>query len=95
METLGVYPPTTVAKIGDTVADIEEGLNAGAWAVGVVDGSSLMGLTEAELAALPDDEKEARREAVRQTFLDAGADAVIDTFADLPDLIDALNQQLG
>jgi phosphonoacetaldehyde hydrolase len=95
METLSVYPPTTVVKIGDTIADIEEGLNAGAWAVGIVDSSSGMGLTEAELTALPPDEREARREELRTAFLDAGADAVIDDYTDLPDLIDALNQQLG
>jgi phosphonoacetaldehyde hydrolase len=94
MEAVGVYPPTAVAKLGDTAPDIEEGLHAGAWAVGVVDGSSEMGLTEAEFAALTESDREARREAVREKFLAAGADAVIDTFADLLELIDALNEQL-
>lgn len=94
MEALGVYPATQVVKIGDTAADIREGLNAGAWSVGIVDSSSEMGLTPEELAALSDDEREARREVVRSSFLDTGADATIDTFADLPDLITALNEQL-
>ena len=49
---------------------------------------------EAEVAALSNDEREARREAVRAKFLAAGADAVIDNYDDLPDLITALNQQL-
>lgn len=95
MEALGVYPPTAVAKIGDTVADVEEGLYSGAWAVGLVDSSNEMGLTEAEFAALSESDREARREAVREKFLAAGADAVIDNYGDLPDLIGALNEQLG
>jgi phosphonoacetaldehyde hydrolase len=94
MEAVGVYPPTAVAKLGDTVPDIEEGLHAGAWAVGLVDGSSEMGLTEAEFATLTESDREARRESVREKFLAAGADAVIDNFDDLPELIDALNEQL-
>ena len=51
MEALNVYPPAAVVKVGDTVIDIEDGLNAGAWSVGVVDSSNEMSLTAAELAA--------------------------------------------
>jgi phosphonoacetaldehyde hydrolase len=29
METLGVYTPAAMVKVGDTVPDIHEGLNAG------------------------------------------------------------------
>src|SRR5262249_44028154 len=36
MEELEVYPPAAVVKIGDTIHDIYEGLNAGAWRVGVL-----------------------------------------------------------
>lgn len=35
MESLDVYPPAAVVKVGDTAADIAEGNNAGAWTVGV------------------------------------------------------------
>jgi phosphonoacetaldehyde hydrolase len=30
-----VYPMKAIVKVGDTVSDIEEGLNAGTWTVGV------------------------------------------------------------
>src|SRR5690606_15450036 len=43
MEATGVYPPCCVVKVGDTVFDIEEGLNAGAWSIGVVAASSHVG----------------------------------------------------
>jgi len=68
MEALNVYPPAAVMKIGDTCIDIEDGRNAGCWSVGVIDSSNEMGLTAAALAALPDQELQARREAVRQRF---------------------------
>ena len=48
MEALGIYPPTAVVKVGDTVPDIGEGLAAGAWSVGVLRSSSEVGCTEEE-----------------------------------------------
>lgn len=91
MEALGVYPPSAVVKVGDTLVDIEDGLNAGAWSVGVVDSSNEMGLSEADFNTLTLDEKAGRRAAVRRRFRDAGAHAVVDTLADLPSLVDKLS----
>ena len=54
METLRIYPPRAVVKIGDTVPDIGEGLNAGAVSIGVVSSGSEVGCTHEELAALPE-----------------------------------------
>lgn len=34
-----------VIKVGDTVSDIQEGKNAGVLTVGVIEGSSLMGIS--------------------------------------------------
>ena len=92
MEATGVYPPAAVVKVGDTVVDIEDGLNAGVWSVGVIDSSNEMGLSESEFAALPPDERDHRRAEVRFRFTTAGADAVINTLADLPALIDKLSR---
>ena len=64
-------------KVGDTVSDILEGKHAGVFTVGVVEGSSEMGLTEEEYEALTPEEKEEKIEEVRQKFLQVGADAVI------------------
>jgi phosphonoacetaldehyde hydrolase len=95
MELTNVYPPTRVVKVGDTRIDIEDGINAGVWSVGVIDSSNEMGLSLAEFAKLPRDEMEQRREVVREQFIAAGADGVIDTLADLPDLIAELNAVLA
>lgn len=91
MEALGVYPPTAVVKVGDTLVDIADGQNAGVWSVGVVDSSNEIGLSRAEWEALSEDEQEARRGPVHDRYADAGADAGINTLAELPELIDELN----
>ena len=51
MQQLGITDGSKVLKIGDTVVDVQEGKNAGAWTVAVLTGSQ----TEAQLrAAEPD-----------------------------------------
>ena len=52
MEKLHIKSVSAVLKVGDTVHDIEEGLNAGVWSVGVTRSSSEVGCSEAEFAAL-------------------------------------------
>ena len=78
-----------VVKVGDTVADIQEGKNAGVLSLGVIEGSSVLGHTQAEYEALSQKEKEAAKAKARQTFLEAGADGVLDTLADLPAWLEA------
>ncbi len=92
MQTVGVYPPRAVVKVGDTIPDIEEGLNAGAWSVGVTQSGSEMGMTEHELAALSPDERGRRTAAVRAKLLAAGAHFVIDSVADLPALLPTIER---
>ena len=77
MEALKVTSIDHVIKVGDTISDIKEGKNAGVYTIGVVEGSSEMGLTESEYNALPEAEKKEKADAVTIRFMDAGADAVI------------------
>lgn len=95
MRLLKLPAVRTVVKIGDTVSDIEEARAAGVWAVGVVDGSSVMGLSHAEFSALTDAEKAAARIRARSVLLAAGADFVIDSLSELPGLIDGINARQG
>jgi phosphonoacetaldehyde hydrolase len=94
MEALKVYPPSAVVKVGDTVVDILDGLNAGCWSIGVIDSSNEMGLAADEFAALSEIEKTVRREAVYRRYSAAGAHAVIDNLDELPALIAELNTRL-
>ena len=56
MEELNVCPPGAVVKVGDTIADIESGLNAGVWSVGVTQTGNMLGLSEKECTELSLDE---------------------------------------
>lgn len=77
LKNLGITNKADVIKIGDTVSDIEEGKNAGVLSVGIIEGSSVMGLSEAEYEALTDDEKSIEIQRVRAIYEAAGADAII------------------
>jgi phosphonoacetaldehyde hydrolase len=95
METLNIYPPAAVVKIGDTVPDIAEGINAGVWSVGVSRTGSEVALTAEELAALPAAEQRARIDRAAKTLFDAGAHAVIESIADVPSLIPQIEARLA
>lgn len=87
MQALGIQSVDQVMKVGDTVSDIREGKNAGVYTVGVIEGSSEMGLSEAEYEALSEEEKEDQIARVKEKFLNAGADAVIRNMKELTDLL--------
>src|SRR5262249_48058679 len=95
MEELDVCPPAAVVKVGDTVPDIEEGRNAGAWSVGVTHTGSEVGCTAEEFAALPDAERRERVAAAGHRLCAAGAHAVLGSAADVPALLDDLNDRLA
>nr|WP_225354229.1 hypothetical protein [Lacticaseibacillus saniviri] len=59
----------------------------------MLEGSNLIGLSEAEWLALSPTEQHALKQNARDVFETAGADAVIDTLADLMPLIEIYNQQ--
>lgn len=89
MQQANVYPPAAVVKVGDTVADVAEGLSAGVWSIGVAKTGNMLGLSATEVAALPGPELERRLQAARAILAGAGAHAVIDAVADLmPVLLD-------
>jgi phosphonoacetaldehyde hydrolase len=77
------YPMHNMVKVGDTVSDIQEGLNAGMWTVGVARTGNMIGLTGAEFAALPASDQTARLNAARGKLGEAGAHYVIDSVSDL------------
>jgi phosphonoacetaldehyde hydrolase len=94
MEGMGVFPPSSVVKVGDTVPDVLEGLNAGAWSIGVAGTSSEVGLTEEEFARLSQEERESKVAAARRKLRSAGAHCVIDALEELPALLDDLALRL-
>jgi phosphonoacetaldehyde hydrolase len=95
MEALSIYPPASVVKVGDTVADIGEGLAAGAWSVGVLRTSNDVGCDEAEWEALPCSEKTRHLMMCREKLIAAGAHAVVETLSELPNLLDGIDARLS
>jgi phosphonoacetaldehyde hydrolase len=85
---LRVYPLTSIAKVGDTPADIQEGLNAGAWSIGVAGTGNGIGVTYDEFQDLPAGERDARVKRARRELEQAGAHYVVDTLADLDPVLD-------
>ncbi|MDD9265889.1 phosphonoacetaldehyde hydrolase [Paenibacillus sp. GCM10023248] len=93
-EALNVYPMHSLMKVGDTVSDMREGVHAGVWTVGVILGSSELGMSEAEVEACAPDVLKARMEAVAAKFREEGAHYVIASIGELDQLIPAIKQRL-
>lgn len=86
---LNVYPQKHIVKIGDTVLDMQEGKNAGCKNIGLVLGSSILGLSKDEVENLPKETLENLKNKAKVELYEAGADIVID---DLSTLANALQQ---
>lgn len=81
VETLGGTAAHRWVKVGDTAVDIEAGLNAGLWTVGVAGTGNGVGCTAADLAAMPAAERDALLAASRDTLRAAGAHLIVDSVA--------------
>jgi len=91
LEKLGVSSISEVLKAGDTEADMQEGKNAGCLCVGILKGSSMLGISEEELARKTGAETASLFANARQKYMKAGADYVIEDISSLPKLIASLN----
>jgi phosphonoacetaldehyde hydrolase len=83
-ERFGVFPMSRCVKVGDTPADMAEGLNAGMRVVAVSESGNEVGLSRAELAALDETARNARIAAAAERLRAAGAQAVLRSVAELP-----------
>jgi len=92
MERTGIWPPTAVVAVGDTIADIEAARNAGVWAVGVAATGNMLGMSRHEYDALDPGRRAHLVAAAAEAMLAAGAHAVIDGIGDLPALLARLGE---
>lgn len=92
---LGVSELSACIKVDDTVPGIEEGLAAGMWTVGLSLSGNEVGLTIDELAELNPAEINRYRDKAANKLARAGAHYVMDSVADLPAVIDAIQQRLA
>lgn len=92
---LQVFPMEAVVKVGDTLPDIEEGLNAGTWTVGIALTGNLLGLREDEVKALTPEQGRKERKRIARQLHQAGAHFVIDGIWDLPGVLDEIELLLA
>ena len=93
MQALGLSSVKNVVKVGDTISDIREGVQAGVWTVGVVEGSSQLGLSQQEYQQLSPEVREDVCCKAEIGFRQAGAQFVIQDLSQLPALIQALGME--
>ncbi|MBP3312346.1 MAG: phosphonoacetaldehyde hydrolase [Butyricicoccus sp.] len=84
---LGVSSVRAAVKIGDTASDIREGVNAGVWTVGVLEGSSAVGVTMEEYDAMDELAREDVLRKAEKLYRDNGADFVILNLSELPGVL--------
>lgn len=87
MESMHLMDVRRIIKAGDTVADIKEGKIAGMISVGILEGSSVLGLTESEYNSLTPSAKASILDQAAQTYKNAGADYVIKDIRGILDLL--------
>jgi phosphonoacetaldehyde hydrolase len=92
---LQVYPMEAMVKVGDTISDIEEGLNAGMWTVGVAKTGNELGLGQEEVEKLPADELANKLKQIEERFRKAGAHFVAEGVWGLPLIVEFINDKLS
>jgi phosphonoacetaldehyde hydrolase len=91
MEELKITAAWKTVKVGDTISDIKEAMNAGIWSVGIIVGSSEMGLSQEEYRSLSPYHKEEVIQKTKEIFIKNGADFTIRTMSELPQIIEIIN----
>lgn len=94
-ERLNISSMPELIKIGDTIVDVQEGRNAGTWSIGLLEGSSLIGLGPDEVPKISVAEFNTLKNKARKEYMSAGADFVIDSLHDLPEIIEEINSRLN
>jgi phosphonoacetaldehyde hydrolase len=91
---LDITPVQSVVKIDDTLTGIEEGLNAGCWAIGLAISGNEVGVQLDEWNAFSEELKQKHRDRIYPTMYQRGAHYVIDSIADLIPCLDDIGARL-
>ncbi|GAC1034701.1 phosphonoacetaldehyde hydrolase [Pseudomonas sp. No.21] len=91
---LGISDVAACVKVDDAWPGILEGRSAGMWTVALTCSGNALGLTWEQFKALPAGELDQARARIAQQFEGARPHYLIDTIADLPQVIDDINARL-
>ncbi len=92
---LGIDDVAHCVKVDDAAPGISEGLHAGMWSVGLAVSGNEFGATWEEYQAMSKAEIATRHERAAGKLYAAGAHYVVDTLADLPEVIADINARLA
>ena len=96
LDLMDVHPIQSVVKVDDTISGVGEALEAGCWGVGIARYSNYMDINSLEEAeSIPEQEVQRRLANTREILQKAGAHYVIDTFDELPQVVEDVNQRLS
>ncbi len=91
---LGVYPMESIVTVDDTALGIEAGLNAGTWTVAIARTGNEVGLSLEAYETLPRSQQQQHLRTAYNMFQRIGAHYVIDSVADLLEIIDDIEDRL-
>ncbi|MBN1655129.1 MAG: phosphonoacetaldehyde hydrolase [Deltaproteobacteria bacterium] len=92
---LGVFPMASIVKIGDTIADIAEGLNAGMWTIGVAKTGNELGLRREEVERSSPLCIQRKLRDIYQRMYRAGAHYVVDSIREAIPALDEIERRLN
>ncbi len=92
---LRVYPFAACVKVGDTLPDIEEGLNAGMWTIGLTQTGNEIGLNASEIAQLAPADLHAKNARAALRMWQSGAHFVVNGIWAVPAVLDEINTRLA
>lgn len=92
---LDVHPVEACVKIGDTVVDVEEGLNAGMWTIALADCGNEVGLPFEQWSALSPAAQAKRRAPAADKLARAGAHYVVGALSEVQPVLDDIERRLA
>ena len=96
LDLLDVHPIQSVVKVDDTASGVGEALEAGCWGVGIARYSNYMDVDSFEHEkSLSESEIQRRLAHTREILRKTGAHYVVDTFDELPAVIEDVNARLS
>jgi len=91
---MGSFPLSKMVKIGDTIADIEEGINAGMWVVAVIRSGNEMGFSEMEIHEQNLAEIIKKHNLSERKFKKAGAHYIVNGIWDCLPVLDEISDKI-
>ncbi len=92
---LSAYPAWRCVKIDDAVVGVQEGRAAGAWTIGITASGNSVGLGLDDWKSLSESQRRSKISLAEQSLLDAGADYVMATIADLKAVVLEIERRIA